>query len=266
MVRIFLGGIYDVFGDPLDGQNAAVLSSPPWVNGTWEPIDSMPYGISAATNQLDNTYTVEVDCWNEYRTPVFPSGTAPPESNWYPPPEGLLEGDSFHTILNNPHSLFGFTGLTLSTNSLGPYSQQEPWQVPNPPLGGETSAIFKLDKRAYIQGQILGFTLYNELRTISWAQLDATTDNYNITQYSWDGYYDGYLDPGNYNITISLPGYNTIQTNASLSPGQASAGYDFTLELNSSQALNYSNPLAITASPPDYEKQLRTLGLLIRKL
>ena len=265
MVRIFLGGIYDVFGDPLDGQNAGVLSSPPWVNGTGEPIDSMPYGISA-TGQSDNTFTVEVDCWNEYRTPVFPSGTAPPVSNWYPPPEGLLEGDSFHTILNNPHSLFGFTGLTLSPNSLGPYSQQQPWQIPVAPLGGETSAIFKLDKRGYIQGQVLGFTLDNQLRTVSWAQLDATTDNYNITQYSWDGYYDGYLDPGSYNITISLPGYSTIQTNASISPGQASAGYDFTLKLNNTPALNSSSSLMIALTPSDYEKQLRTLESLMRKL
>jgi hypothetical protein len=258
MARIFLAGIYDVFGDPLDGQNAGILSAPPWNNGTGEAIDSMEYGINQPTSlsKLDNTLTVEVDCWNEYPASIFPKGTAPPKSNWYPPPEGLLEGDSFHTV-SNPQSPFGFTGTTLSPNGLGPYSQTEPWQIPGPPTGGETSGIFKLDKRGYIEGEILGFTIDNQLRPISWARVTAGTTSYNVTQYSWDGYYEMYLDPGTYNITIAIEGYNAFQTNASFSPGQSTTGFDIQLELTKTQLLDYSNLPIFAIASSEYQKRFR---------
>ena len=124
------------------------------------------------------------------------------------------------------------------------------------PTGGEASAVFKLDKRGYIEGQLLGFTNDNQLRTISWAQVDAKTSSYNITQYSWDGYYEMYLDPGIYNITLAIEGYNALQTNVSISPGQVSTGFSFQLELNNTQLLDYKRPLIITVATPDYEKRL----------
>jgi len=143
----------------------------------------------------------------------------------------MLEGDSFHTI-SNVQSLFGFTGDTLSANGLGPYYQRETWKLAAAPIGGEISSIFTLDKRGYISGSILGFNIDDQLRPVSWAEITAETRNYNITQYSWDGYYEMYLDPGSFNITLQSVGYKTIKTNSEIAPGQFSLGLDFQLELD----------------------------------
>jgi len=252
-----------VFGDPLDGQNSGILSSPPWNKGTGEEMNSMQYGIYGSTtgpNKLDSSFTVEVDCWNEYPAPSFPKGTAPPQTNWYPPVQGLLQGDSFHTISNDPYLPFGFTGDTLSSNGLGPYFQGQTWKLSAAPAGGETSSIFKLDKRGYIEGSILGFTVDNQLRSISWAGVEADTKNYNVTQYSWDGYYEMYLDPGSYNISVGTAAYSNIKTNASIAPGQSSMGFDFQLELNhslvqDSSSLHTSLPMIVTLG---YKERLET--------
>jgi hypothetical protein len=263
IVRVALAGIYDVFGDPLDGQNSGILSSPPWNKGTGEEMNSMQYGIYGSTtgpNKLDSSFTVEVDCWNEYPAPSFPKGMAPPQTNWYPPVQGLLQGDSFHTVSNDPYLPFGFTGDTLSSNGLGPYFQGQTWKLSTAPVGGEASSIFKLDKRGYIEGSILGFTVDNQLRSISWAGVEADTKNYNVTQYSWDGYYEMYLDPGSYNISVGTAAYSNIKTNASIAPGQSSMGFDFQLELNhslvqDSSSLHTSLPMIVTLG---YKERLET--------
>lgn len=248
MVRVSLAGIYDTFGDPLDGQNSGGLSTPPWKNGAGEKMDSLQYGIYGTdSNRIDRSLTVEVDCWNEYPKPTFLNGKAPPVTNWYPPVEGLLEGDSFHTILDKTPS-FGFTEGALSPNGLGPYMQEHTWTLPNVIFGGETSGIFRLDKRGHIEGSVLGFTIDNQPRPVSWARIDAETEGYNLTQYSWDGHYDMYLDPGRYNISIGLwdqnatVGYKLAKIRVSISPGQASTGFNFQLQLGYIPINEYSNP------------------------
>jgi hypothetical protein len=64
------------------------------------------------------------------------------------------------------------------------------------------------------------------------------------------------LLPGIYNITLAIDGYNALQTNVSISPGQVSTGFSFQLELNNTQLLDYTRPLIITVATPDYEKRL----------
>ena len=242
MIRVFLAGVYDPFGDPLDGQQSGVLSTPPWDNGAGQKIDSLMFGIHGSSLGHGGPLTVEVDCWNEYPTPTFPTIGAPPVTNWYPAVEGLLQGESYHTIPGDMHSFYGFTNSTLSTNGLGPYAQRREWTLPRPPYGGEASGIFSLDKRGHIAGNILGFTINDELRTLSWTTLAAKTTGHNFTQYSWDGYYDMYLDPGKYNLQIAAwtpnrsRGYKSIEVNLNVSPGLKATGIDFILYLRNIQA------------------------------
>jgi hypothetical protein len=245
-VRVFIAGMYDVFGDPLDGLNAGVLHTKAWDGSMGERVDSMVYGIDGFSSTIPNAYSgswsVEVDTWNEYPKPTLvdinSDELAPPVTNWYPPAEGLLEGDSFHTIPGHPAGPFGYTGDTLAANGLGPYAQRSVWTIPNTHLGSETSAVFELDKRGFISGNIFGFTWSDELRTQSWITVQAASaaGNMSFTQWSWDAHYDMYLDPGAYSFTIAAwtpsgsEGYNTVSSSINISPGQSTAGVTFQLE------------------------------------
>ena len=238
-VRITLSGIYDPFGDPLDAFNAAVKHTRSWdaLTQTGERVDSMFYGIDGFSQNrgYPGAWTVEVDTWNEYPTPTFPKNQAPPESNWYPPVEGLLEGDSYNTVPGSVAGLFGFTGKGLylggapSSNGLGPYSQKSTWTILPAPLGSEVSAVFALDKRGYISGNIYGFTPHDELRTESWVTVEAIPNNGSLafTQWSWDGHFEMYLDPGQYTLraitwTTANQGYGTVMFSVFVSGGETS--------------------------------------------
>ncbi len=153
-VRVFLAGIYDPFGDPLDGFNSGVLHTRSWKTSRGEAINSMFYGIigSSTDGGYGGRWYVEVDCWNEYPKPQAGIGSAPAVSSWYPPVEGLLEGDSFHLVPGNQSEIFGFTGTSLELNGLGPYAQRGVWVLPNAMLGAGVSAEFVLDARSSNEG------------------------------------------------------------------------------------------------------------------
>jgi hypothetical protein len=181
-----------------------------------------------------------VDTWNEYPAPKFKQVTGIPlKTNWYPPSppnlEGLLEGDSFHTIPGDPAGPLGYVGDAYRSNGLGPYAQRLVWRIPNAQLSSETSAIFELDKRGFLSGNILGFTWSNDMRTQSWVTVQAkpTNGSLTFTGWSWDGYYDMYLDPGDYKLQLIAwqgnQGYATISSSIHISDGQSS-GLIFYLE------------------------------------
>jgi hypothetical protein len=154
-VKVSLAGIYDPFGDTLADYGYATLHTRSW-KSQGEAIDSMFYGIlSAATeDRYSGPWTVEVDCWNEYPAPQTGPGIAPATTNWYPPVQGLLEGDSFHFTPGMPNDGLGFVGNTLAANGLGPYAQTEEWTLPNTGMGSEISAIYSMEKRGYLSGTI----------------------------------------------------------------------------------------------------------------
>jgi hypothetical protein len=199
------------------------------------------YGIDGYSSTIANSYTgnyiVEVDTWNEYPNTIF-SNSLPDKSNWYPPVEGLLEGDSFHTIPGSPAGPFGHTGDSLAANGLAPYAQRGQWTVLNAHLGGESSAVFALDKRGYVSGNIYGFTYSDQLRTQSWirAQASAVSGNVTFNTWSWDSHFEMYLDPGQYIFSVIAwtpsgnEAYNTIQTSLNVSPGQTGTGLEFKLQ------------------------------------
>jgi hypothetical protein len=242
-VRVVLYGMYDAFGDPLDGLNSGILHTKAWDGSSGEKIDSMVYGIDGYSSTIPSSYsggwTAEVDTWNLYPRNFFsPTTGFPLQTNWFPAAEGLLEGDSFHTIPGSPAGPFGYTGDSLAANGLGPYAQRQVWSIPNAHLGAEASAIYELDKRGYISGNVYGFTWANDFRTASWITLQAAAASGNVTFTTWsrDSFYDMYLDAGQYNLQVIAwtpsgnQGYTTVSQSINISSGQSSSGVSFQLE------------------------------------
>jgi hypothetical protein len=145
--------------------------------------------------------------------------------NWYestsayPPASALLQGEST---------------FFFPYNHLGPYSENGFARISNAPLSGEASAAFELDLRGYIQGILLGMNWEDVTRTISWAYLQIEDrSSYQYYWYTWDGWFDGYLNPGIYRVTIrewtSSQGYFPINFVLNVSPGEQSRSLSFTL-------------------------------------
>jgi len=159
---------------------------------------------------------------NGYYSPVY-----------YPPPAGLLLGESFHTVPGHPQNPFGWTevgalstsyvGHSMAPNHLGPYAQEGVWSLPNGHLSGEVSGIWEVDQRGLLSGSLVGFTWSGEFRTISWATVSLLgADGFTYNSYSQDGYYAMYANPGTYKMTIAMPGYTSLTVPMAISTGQTS--------------------------------------------
>jgi len=187
------------------------------------------YGLPGSPDYT-GAYTVEVDFVNWYNGASFASaltGLATGATTWYPPPMGLLEGESFHTVPGSPAGPFGYTGTTLAANHLGPYGQEGVWSLPNAHESGEASGIWEVDQRGYIGGGLTAFTWSNERRPVSWATFSvagASLGNTTLKTYSIDGTYDGFLPGGSYQLTITEPGYTSFSTPFVVTEGEATAG------------------------------------------
>jgi hypothetical protein len=111
------------------------------------------------------------------------------------------------------------------------------WEVPNGHLGSEVSVVYELDKRGYISGNIYGFTWSDELRPFSWGSVvfASAAGNLTFTSYSWDAFYDGYLDPGQYEMSVIAwspagQAYTVVKAPVTISDGQSTTGVTFQLE------------------------------------
>lgn len=160
------------------------------------------WGRSLQAGGYSGDWTVMVDVVNWY-----PNITS---TSRYPPVPGLLQGESPYFF---PY------------NHLGPYAQNGFPRVSNAPLFGEASAEFELDLRGYIQGTILGMNWDNEVRTMSWTSLQIVDNSgYQYYWYTWDGWVDGYLNPGTYQVTIkewaSNQGHVPMKFVLQVSPGE----------------------------------------------
>ena len=168
------------------------------------------WGGGAYVGSYSGSWTVMVDFVNWYRPTVA-----------YPPPPALLQGESPYFF---PY------------NHLGPYAQQgySPGfdLILNAPLSGEASAEFEVDRRGYIQGIILGMNWDDQTRTMSWVTVETVdSSGYQYYWYTWDGWFDGYLNPGTYQTTITEWNHN-----------EAHQQIMFTLNVNQGEqndALNY---------------------------
>ena len=174
-------------------------------------------GYSQYSGSYNGPWTVMIDVVNWYQPNAF-----------YPPVPGLLQGESPYYF---PY------------NHLGPFAQNGYEIISNAPLGGEASAIFELDLRGLIQGTILAMNWVNQVREASWIELQFISNSslYPHQQfpnqyywYSWDGFFDGYLDPGVYQLTVSEwlhnEGHYAVQLALTVSPGEISTSTTIILQ------------------------------------
>jgi hypothetical protein len=141
------------------------------------------WGSGPFAGSYDGSWTVMVDFVNWYRPTAA-----------FPPVPALLQGQLPYFF---PY------------NHLGPYAQNGLTLVLNAPLSGEASAEFEVDRRGYIQGIVLGMNWDDATRTMSWATAEFVDNSgYQYYWYTFDGWFDGYLDPGTYQTTITEWNHN----------------------------------------------------------
>lgn len=172
------------------------------------PSDHGIWGSGPFDGSYEGSWTVMVDFVNWYRP-----------TQAYPPAPALLQGESPYFF---PY------------NHLGPYEQNGFLLVNNAPLSGEASTEFEVDRRAYMQGIILGMNWDDETRTISWTTVEFVGNTgYQYYWYSWDGWFDGYLNPGSYQVTITewnqTEGHEQTKFTINLSPGEQNSALNFIL-------------------------------------
>jgi hypothetical protein len=146
------------------------------------------YGIAGAPDYAGG-WTVELDTVNMYSPHTF-----------FPPVDGLLLGESYHTVDDFGT---GFVGNEFAFNHLGPWEQKGIIQILNAHMSGEASIETSLNLRGLVRGTVVGSTFDVGARTISWAQINFTNPNITETHYSYDGFYEAYLNGGNYNLTVT---------------------------------------------------------------
>ncbi len=178
---------------------AATLFSPD--HGVW--------GRSDHPGSYSGQWTVMVDLVNWY----FPK-------SYYPPVPALLQGES---------------PFFFPYNHLGPYLQRTYTQIPNAMQGSQASVEFELDLRGYVQGIVLGLDWNDAARTVSWATIPFKVGSTTYYWYTWDGWFDGYLDPGDYQTAVTEwtsrdEGHKSIGLDLTVSAGQINRATIVTLE------------------------------------
>jgi len=81
-----------------------------------------------------------------------------------------------------------------------------------------------------IEGTVYGYTMYNELRTIAWAQVTAANQQIQLTTSSGGGgQYGMYVPGGVYNVSVYVQGYQPQSSSVTVSDGSLS-NINFVLE------------------------------------
>jgi hypothetical protein len=187
-----LAGLFS-YTEPSGGTarvSSAVLFSPD--HGIW--------GFSTHPGSYSGEWTVMVDVVNWYLPHAF-----------YPPAPALLQGES---------------PFFYPYNHLGPYQQAGYARIPNTLQGGGASVEFELDLRGYLQGIVLGMDWDDATRTMSWTTIQMKSGSTSYNWYTWDGWFDGYLDPGTYQVrviewTSHAEGHQTQELTLAISEGQS---------------------------------------------
>jgi hypothetical protein len=182
------------------------------------------WGRSTHSGSYSGSWIVMVDMVNWYL----------PNSS-YPPVPALLQGES---------------PFFFPYNHLGPYQQSTYSKIPTAQQGSEASVEFELDLRGYVQGTVLGFDWNDAVRTISWATIAIKSSSTTYYWYTWDGWFDGYLDPGEYETAITEwttrgEGHTPLALNLTVSAGQTNRAAVVTLEESKMAIPEFSSVLSI---------------------
>jgi hypothetical protein len=188
---------------------------PIFTNAATEGITGAPF--------YEGTWTLEVDTVNWYRAQDF-----------YPPVLALLQGESYHILCEEPYP-YGWTGEALSANHLGPFSQAARWVIPNTRIDSEISAIYSVDLNGYIQGEVLAMTWSDEARSASWIRVAASNSRFDFATYSLDGFFDMYLVPGSYSLSLTewttrSEGHHFVTTDVTVGSGSELESFRFILD------------------------------------
>ena len=180
------------------------------VNGRGFP----SYGVSGFPDYRGG-WSVELDAVNWYDPEHF-----------FPAVDGILLGESYHTVGGTD---FGITGSAHAFNHLGPWEQHSATQISSTPLSGEASATISLDLRGLVRGAVIGQRLHGEDRPISWAQIEFKDHNTLEISYSLDGFFEAYLNSGNYTAafvqwTPRGEGHEVVELPVTLAEGSRLAG------------------------------------------
>ena len=191
------------------------------------PSDQGVWGRSVYAGSYAGSWIVMVDFMNWYSPHEF-----------YPPVPALLQGE---------YPFF------FAYNHLGPYRQQAYTKIPNVALGGEVSIVFEVDRRSYIQGIVHGLDWNGAPRTISWASIEFKNEETTYHWYSWDGWFDGYLDPGDYQVTVrewtaQNEGHNSYEFTLNAGTGQVNRAFTILLNLTGIPIPEYMPLPVIVAS------------------
>jgi len=130
-------------------------------------------------------------------------------SEFYPPPQGMLQGEVHQTALT----------VLLPYNHLGPFESREEVIIPNANLGGRASTTVTLDLRGLVTGTVAFYNMRGDLRSVSWATVFMNGPAA-CTIYSWDGFYEAYLPRGAYTITVAEAGLTTQNVTAAVPDGE----------------------------------------------
>jgi len=105
----------------------------------------------------------------------------------------MLMGELYYTADMKP----------VYTNHLGPYELRYDVVVPGTHLGGESSLIFELDQRAFIKGNVVGYTYCDDWRSVGWTTVQFTAaDGTVFNHYTFDGWFGAWLNSGPYTASV----------------------------------------------------------------
>jgi len=139
----------------------------------------------------DGTYNINLQVYFVSRAAPTRTGTIALPGNPSTGP-GTTEPNGFP-----PGILQGYPWYGGFRPGFGPYAARGTVSVTvtRLPGTGVTTATFELDRLGTVRGLVLGYNLQGDLRTISWAKVNATGSP-GVAQPTFDGQYEIFLQPG----------------------------------------------------------------------
>jgi hypothetical protein len=118
--------------------------------------------------------------------------------NYYDTTDGFLQRD------------YGLSGGKYLLKVYLPGYEQPSKVIIDLPAGGEANVILKLERLGHLFGNVYGLNMYDEAIPLSWVSVDAQSLEVQTWAPTLDGYFDMWLQKGNYLVVFSLPGYEPI--------------------------------------------------------